>query len=180
MLKRFSPDVWQHCAFDPATLTAVSLASTAAGTIAGGAGALIGGSAAQQAGQYKAAQLRSNESGAIAGGQRNMFDTQMKTRLAEGSTVARAAASGVNAGVGSPATDVGNIANRGSYLAASDLFRGENEATGLENEARGAIYTGDTQKEAGDLNAFGTIAGGMGSMAQAYGRYAYPDRFGKA
>jgi hypothetical protein len=164
--------------FDPGTMLAIG--TTAAGTIAGAAGSMMSGSAAQEGAQYQAAQMRENEAGAIAAGQRNMFDTQHKTRLAISSTTARAAAGGVNAAVGSPATTAGDLASRGSYLAATDLFRGENEATGLENQARGVVFTGNAQKTASDISAFGTIAGGVGSMAQQYGRYAYPGAGGRS
>ena len=163
--------------FDPMTMTAVSMGATAVGTIAGAGGALSSGAAANEAAQYKAAQLRSNEAGAIASGQRQMFDTQQRTRMAISSSTARAAAGGVNAGVGSPATNVGQLAQRGSYNAAMDLFRGQNEATGLENEARGDIFTGQMQQQASDINALATIAGGAGSMAQEWGRYQYPTAF---
>lgn len=179
--------------FDPVSLTAISMASTAAGTIAGAAGSMtaakgaeLQGTAAQQASQYQAAQLNMNSGAAIASGQRRMLDTQQKTRLLQSSTIARAGASGVNAGVGSPQAVVGDIAKRGSYSAAMDLWKGENEATGLENQAQGTVYTGDVAKEAAgitaegdELSAAGTIAGGMGSLAGSYGRYAYPQMYGR-
>ena len=78
--------------------------------------------------------------------------------------------SGVNASVGSPASDVGQIARRGSYLSALDLFRGQNTATGLRNQAAGVLYSGSAAQEGADLSAFGTIAGGAGSLAQMFGR----------
>lgn len=178
---RYSPaglSLWGRASFDPVTMTAISLGSTAVGTIAGAGGALASGNAANQSAQFQAAQLRSNEGGAIASSQAQMFDTQQKTRLAISRATAAAGASGVNPGVGSPAADVGNIAKRGSYLAAMDLWRGQNTATGLENQAKGVEYSGQAALQGADLSALGTIAGGLGSMASTYGRYKYPQMYG--
>jgi hypothetical protein len=104
-----------------------------------------------------------------------MFDTQTKTNLAISSSTARAAASGVDAGVGSPATNVGDIAKRGEYLASMDLWRGKSQATGLLNEAEGATYEGDAaaleakeKQDASYLAAAGTLAGGLGSGFSSY------------
>src|SRR5579884_769857 len=128
--------------FDPATMTAISLGATAVGAGVSAAGTIAGGNAAQASAGYQAAQLRQNEGGAIASSQQQMFDTQQKARLAASKVAAESGASGTNAGVGSPAATTSAIAQRGSYLATMDLFRGQNQATGLENEAKGALYTG--------------------------------------
>lgn len=163
--------------FDPATLTAASLAATAVGGGLTAAGTLAGGSYAKQAADLQATQLRMNAAQSIASGQRQMLDTQEKTRLAESTTVARAAASGVNAGVGSPATDVGNLAERGEYHALMDLFNGESAATGMENQAAAARWTGRAQQDASYLAAGGDIASAAGSMARGYGAYRWPAVF---
>jgi len=155
-------------------MTMTAMGATALGTVMSASGTIAGGQAAQTSANFKAAQLDQNAAGAIASGQRTMFDTQTKARLAGSTATARAGASGVNAGTGSAVADVGQIAKRGSYLAATDLWRGENTATGLENEAAGIRYSGNAAEEGADLSAAGTIAGGAGSMAQMYGRYAYP------
>jgi hypothetical protein len=165
--------------YDPMTLMAGTMAATAAGTALSAGGTIAGGKAANTSAQFTAAQLEQNAAGAVASGQRSMFDTQAKTRSAMSTATARAAGGGVNAGVGSPAADVGQIAKRGSYLAAMDLFRGENTATGLENQASGVLYSGQAAEEGADLSAAGTIAGGAGSMMQQYGRFAYPQLYGR-
>lgn len=178
---------------DPMTLTAVSMGATAVGGAASAAGTLAGGSMAARAGQmqqqeadYQAAQLNQNATQAIASGQRQMMDTQQRTRLAMSSSTAQAAGSGVNAGVGSPATNVGQLAARGSYQALMDMFNGQSKATGLENEAAGDIYSGQAaeiggamQKSASYLTAGGTLAGTVGSMAGEYGLAKYPALYGR-
>jgi len=160
--------------YDPATLITTSLASTAIGTGLSAATTILGGNAAAKAGRYTAAQLNQNAAAARAAGQRRMFDTQLRSRFLQSTATARAAGSGVNAGIGSPAADVGQIARRGSYQAAMDLWTGENTATGLENEAAGAIYTGNVQQASSWLSAAGTIAGGAGSILAQGARFAYP------
>jgi hypothetical protein len=171
--------LYGRASFDPGTmLMAGTLAATAVGTAVSAGGTIAGGQAANQSAQFTAAQENQNASGAIASSQQQMFDTQNKTRLAQSSAVARAGASGVNAGVGSPAAVTGSIAKRGSYLAAMDLFRGQNTATGLENQAAGTLYSGAAAESGANTAALGTIAGGVGTMASQYGRYAYPQAFG--
>jgi hypothetical protein len=168
--------------FDPVTMSMAMMAGSAAATGIGAAvsagGTIAGGQAANQAAQFTAAQENQNATGAVASGQRQMFDTQEKTRLAESSAVARAGASGVNAGVGSPAAVTGSIARRGSYLAAMDLFRGQNTATGLQNQAAGTLYSGAAAESGANTAALGTIAGGVGSMLRTGGSMAYPRVYG--
>lgn len=164
--------------FDPMTMTAISLGATAVGAGVTAAGTIAGGNAAQASAGYQAAQLRENQGAAIASSQQQMLDTQQKTRLAMSKVAADSGANGTNAGVGSPAATTSGIAQRGSYLAAMDLFRGQNQATGLDNQAKGALFTGDAAKQGSDYSALGTIAGAGGQMASQYGRYKYPAIFG--
>lgn len=181
-------------AFDPTTLTVASLATTAASglisassTIAGGNYAAQAGQMQQQAADYQAAQLDENATQAFASGQRQALDTEQKTRLAISSSTARAGASGVDAGVGSPVSNVGALAKRGSYQALMNMFNGESEATGLRNQAAGVRYTGvmeelggEEQQSASRLAAAGTLAGTAGSMFKTYGALNYPTATGRA
>lgn len=180
--------------FDPVSMTALaatavaalpSMSTLAAGaTIAGGAasaaGALAAGSAANSAGQMKQAgydfeakQLDQNAAGELAASQRRMLDTQDKTRLAIASSTARAGASGVNAGVGSPAGNVGALAQRGSYHAAMDLFQGESNAGGLLNRAAGATYSGDLAEIGGEEAKSASYLAAGGDVASTVGRLKY-------
>lgn len=179
--------------FDPMTLTVASLASTAAGGAISAAGTIAGGNYALQAGQMtkaadyaQAQQLDDNAAQAFASGQRTMLDTQQKTRLAIATSTARAAASGVDAGTGSPVNNVGALAQRGSYQALMDMFNGSSQATGLRNQATSVRYSGDLaeiegkeKKSASELAAIGTLAGTAGNMMSTYGKFAYPTSSGK-
>lgn len=185
-------------AFDPATLT-VGTALMAGGMAAKGIGAgisaegtLAGGEFARTAGQmektaayarageqdYEASQVEQNASQALAASQRQMLATRENTRLAMSTAIARGAASGVNVAVGSPATDVGELAKRGEYNALMDMFNGESAQSGLLNKAAGIRYGADITRMGGDfagleggekyyaskLAAAGTLAGGVGGM----------------
>jgi hypothetical protein len=159
--------------------------TNALGTLAGGASAKQAGQMEEQAANFQATQLRQNASQAVASSQRQMLDTQLKTQQLVSTSTARSAAGGVNAGAGSAATNVGNIAQRGSYQSMMDLFSGQSKATGMLNEAAGVQYTGqmealegEEKQDASYLAAGGTLAGGLGSMFETYGKPAYPSTSG--
>lgn len=168
-------------------LTAVGGGLAAASTLAGGNFAKTAGQMQQNAANFQAAQLDQNAGQAIASSQRTMLDTQEKTRLAMSASRARAGVSGVDAGVGSPAENEGELAQRGSYHALMDIFNGKSAATGIENQAAGARYTGtldemggEEAQSASELAAAGTLAGSAGSMASRYGAFKYPTAAGRA
>lgn len=171
--------------FDPtggvltAGLMVAGGATGALGTLAGGSAAKQAGLMQQQADEFRAKQAEQNASLAIAGGQVKAADTTLKANAAESTSTARAAASGVDAGSGSAATNVGEIAKRGSYLASMDLFNGESQATGLLNEAKGFRYSGDIaalsgeeQQKASYLAAGGQALSSAGGAFKTYGSSA--------
>lgn len=186
---RYNPAGRYSCVcFDPLTLTGASMAASAVGGGLSAASTIAGGNYAAQAGQIqktasysKAKQLEENAGQAIASSQRQMFDTQQRTRLAMSTARARGASAGVDVGVGSPAANQGELAGRGSYQALMDLFSGQSTATGLDNQANVARYEGDAAASEGEekqtasyLAAAGTLAGTAGSMAKTYADYRYP------
>lgn len=154
---------------------------SAGGTIAGGNYAKTAGQMQKAAADFQAGQIEQNATQAIASGQRSMFDSQLKTKLALSTSRANAAASGGSADVGSPLENEGQIAQRGEYHALMDMFNGESTATGLRNQAAGVRYSGDlaelegVQKQrASYLAAGGTLAGSLGTGLSTYGKFAYP------
>ncbi|MGY3393433.1 autotransporter translocation and assembly factor TamB [Bradyrhizobium sp. USDA 3311] len=164
---------------DPITgsliLSGIGAGVSAAGTIAGGANAAALGQSQQNEANYQAAQIRENASSEIGAAQRQMLDTQQKTRLAQSTLTASAAGSGFVASVGSPEAISESIARRGTYEAAMQLFQGENAATGDLNKAAGvemsgklAAEGGQMQEEAADFSAIGNLASAGGSMFKNY------------
>jgi hypothetical protein len=187
---RYSAGLAGRAVFDPLTLTAVGL-SVAGGALTAG-GTLAAGSAAKQAGQmqqtaanFQATQLKENAAQALASSQRTAMDTALKTRLAISSSTANAAANGFDAGTGSAATNVGDLAKRGSYLAAMDVFNGRSAMTGMLNEAAGVTYGGDIaalegeeKQKASYLAAGGEMLGSAGSALSGIGKAKYPTATG--
>lgn len=155
----------------PGLMMAASLGATGIGTAISASSTLAAGDYAQQAGKLQATQLRMNAAQSEAAGQRRMFDDQEQTRLAIATSRARAGASGVNPTVGSPLTNEGNLAARGSYHALMDLWNGQAQASGLQNQAADAEWNGEMKKSASRLTAMGTIASGVGQMASTYGGF---------
>jgi hypothetical protein len=182
MQHRLTTDIWSkyaNLAVHGPLMAGVALAGAAAsamGTIAGGANAAAMGKAKAGEATFEANQATMNAGGDIAASQRRMFDTQQKTNLLTGTATARAGASGVDAGVGSAAENVGEIQQRGRYAAALDLWNGENAATGELNRAAGLQYQstldeigGKEQQDASYYSAAGTLAGGGSSAFKLYG-----------
>lgn len=162
-----------NCCFDPITMTVMSLGSTLIGGGLSAAGTLAGGNAAKQAGEFTQQMDNQNAAQALASGQRKAFDTQDKTRSLMSTAQARAGASGVDAGVGSPASIQGDIAKRGSYHSLMDIFNGQSEGVGLQNQGNVAQWEGDQKQSNSELAAGGTLAGAAGSMANTFGTYQY-------
>lgn len=166
---------------DPISLMLIGGGLTAASTIAGGSAAAAAGQMQQQAANVEADQMKSNAAGELGAAQRQMLDTQMRTRLTQGTLQAKAAGSGFNAGTGSMVNDAGEIGARGQYQALMDVFNGQNQMTGTLNKAADVRYGGDVaaiegeeKQDASYLSAAGTIASSAGSMYKTYGGIAYP------
>ncbi len=157
-------------------LTGIGSAISTASTIAGGSYANATGQMQRQAATFQAQQFQENAAGDIAAAQRQAIDAGQKADLVRSSAVARAAGGGVNAGTGSALTNQAEIVNRGRQNGLLDLWQGQNQATGLLNQAQGVRYTGDMDVLAGQeaqsasyLNAASTIAGGGTSLLKLYG-----------
>lgn len=176
---------------DPITgslvLSGIGAGVSAIGTLAGGANAAALGQSQQNQANYQAAQLTENASSEIGAAQRQMLDTQEKTRLAEGTVTADAAGSGFTAGVGSPGAIAGSVAKRGSYQAAMQLFQGENQSTGMLNQAQGDVMSGEIaeeggqmQQEASEFSAVGNLASAGGTMFKNYNSMTNPTNVGSA
>ena len=166
--------------FDPATLMMTSMAATAIGGAATASGTLAGGQAAASAGGAQKIANTNEAATAFASGQRQALDTTQRAKLMQSSSVVRASASGVDAGTGSPATNVGEIAQRGSYQALMDMFNAKSKSDALLYQGDLADWEGKQKKNASYLSAAGTLAGTAGSMMATYGGFKYPSLYGRA
>jgi hypothetical protein len=150
-------------------------ATSAAGTLAGGANAASMGRAKAGEASFEAQQATMNAGADVAAAQQRMMQTQQKTNLTIGTAQARAGASGIDPGTGSAAENQGEIAQRGRYAAALDLWNGQNAASAEMNKAAGLQYSGlidviggKEQQTASDYSAAGTLASGGASAYKVY------------
>lgn len=156
-----------------------SLAGTAisaSGTIASGKAAKDAGIRSMQAQEFKAAQYEQAAQESRASAQRAALERRRDVKLAESTLQARAASSGGGADDPTIVQLGENIAGRGEYQALGEMFRGENRARGLLDEATGARFTGEAELAAGkakqqasEYSAAGTILSGVGTLFGKYG-----------
>lgn len=156
-----------------------SLAASAVGGAISASSTLAGGRMANQVGQVTQQALTAEGASALASSQRQALDTAQRARLAISSSTARASASGVNAGTGSPAENAGDIAKRGSYQALMDMYNGESRQQALDFEGQEAAWEGQQKQSASRLAAAGTLAGSAGSMLRMYGMARYGSPYGR-
>jgi hypothetical protein len=156
-------------------LTGLSGGLQAAGTIMGGNAAADAGSASQQAQYFKATQEDMAAQESRAASQREALDKGRQTTLVLSKLQANAASSGGGASDPGVLSLAGDIAGRGEYESLLDMYKGENRARGLQDEAIGSRLTGDAAAAEGDakqkasyLSAAGTLIGSAGSAYKIY------------
>lgn len=173
-------DIYSRACFDPVTMTV----ATVAGGALSAAGTLIGGQAAADAGwsqknsqYFKATQDEMAAQESRAASQREALDKGHQTTLLLSKLQANAAASGGGASDPGVTTLASNIAGRGEYESLLDMYKGENRARGLEDQAIGDRLTGDAaaaegnaKRNASYLSAAGTLVGSAGSAYRTYNR----------
>ncbi len=155
-------------------LAPVAAPLMAVGTLVSAFGSMNAGKSQQQAADYSAAVASQEAELAVAAGTSNVAQQYRKTQLGLESNTAKAAASGVNPGFGSPVANAGNIAKWGTYNAMMDMFNAKSQAQGLKTQAQADIYGGQQAESAGMWNAAGSIIGGATSLASKYGDISIP------
>jgi len=149
-----------------AALTAIaSLASTAIGV----AGAIQQGRAAEAAAEYEAQSREVRAKEEVAAAQRQSYERREQAKRLGKRQRAVAASSGGGAQSPSVLQIYQETAERGEYLAASDLYGGKSRARGQRDAAQAALMKGDAAKKGSFLEAAGVAASGIGSFARAYG-----------
>jgi hypothetical protein len=156
------------------TFAIIAAVASAATSLAGGMiqakGARAAGRAQQQAQYYEAAQREQQAQEQRAAAQRVLLETRKKTERVQSTLQARAAASG--AGATDP-TVLGlgeDIAGQGEYEGLMAMYKGENAARGIQDQAIGDRLTGDAALKAGKNRATGAILSGVGGMFDSLGK----------
>jgi hypothetical protein len=166
--------------------------SSAEGTLLGSSiaaqGALDAGNAERTAAYYKAAGLRQNAQAERAGSQVDTFNLLKKRDDLQSTLQARAAASGGGATDPTVLALSDQVEKQGTLSALTEMWKGEDRARGLVDQARGAEMTGDASYDAAGLRARGIQVEGQ-SKADAAITSGYAnlldkgstmfDRFGK-
>lgn len=152
-------------------LPMIGSAVSAMGTIAGGKSAQQAGQAQQQSLEFRAAQEEMQAQESRAAGQRSAQEHRREGVLLQSKLQARAAASGGGASDPTVVNLAEDIAGRSEYGALMEMYKGENRARGLDDQAVGtrmtgaaALAEGNAKRKAANLSAIGTIIGGAGSM----------------
>lgn len=145
----------------------LALLSTGLGVVGTGisaAGTLAAGKNARAKGEFEAKQAEEQSNLATALGQRSSLEQRRKTQLVQSQLQARAAASGVDPESNSTLNLGGRIAGQGEYEALMDLAKGQDQASGLTNQASASRYQGELAESMAPMTAIGTLASGAGSM----------------
>lgn len=169
---------------DPITLTALTVAGgalSAGGTIMGGNAAAAAGESSRNESYFKAAQEDQAAQESRAASQRDSLEKGRQTQLVLSKLQAEAAAGGGGADDPGVLNLAGDIAGRGEYESLMDMFKGENRARGLQDEAVGSRMSGDAalaegkaKQNASYMSAAGTIIGTAGSAYKTYNKL--PDK----
>lgn len=172
--------IFARACFDPITMTALAVgggALSAVGTIMGGNAAAQAGETARGSQYFKATQEEQAAVESRAAAQRSALDKGRETTLLQSKLQARAAASGAGASDPGVINLAEGIAGRGEYESLMDMFRGENRARGLEDQAMASRMTGEAaaaegraKRDASYLSAAGTLIGSAGSAYRTYNR----------
>lgn len=131
-----------------------------------------------QAANYKAKQEERVGQEDRAAAQRQALDTKEKTSYLQSHLQATAAASGGGAADPTIINLSGDIAKHGEYSALSQMWSGESQAVGLENQAGLDRYTGYVrataladEAAAKRTQADATILGGIGGLFGSAARF---------
>jgi hypothetical protein len=134
------------------------------GKLAGAAGTIFSGIAANSAANYEAAQMEQKATEERAAATREAAQKRREGQLIQSRQQALAAASGAGAGTDAPTIIklMTDTASFGDYSARSHLYGGESRARGLTDAARG-------RRASGQASLLGSFIGGFGQAAKAFG-----------
>jgi hypothetical protein len=158
------------------TIGAVSALAGLAGTGITAAGTLAAGDAAKASADSQALQLNQQATQARAASQRTMMEHQRQTGLVQSQLQARAAASGGGATDDTVLDLGGDVQARGEEQALMDLYNGENQGRGLEDQAKAKVASGEAAQEGASYSALGTIASGIGTGFSRFAGEGYKPR----
>lgn len=147
---------------------AIPFALMAAGSLLSAGGSIIGANAEAKEMRMQADQLEANAGLERASSQRAAMDEKRSARLTASRALAVAAASGGGADDPTVVNTIAGIEGEGEYRALTALYNGDQQAEGMEAEAKARRRGAKSTKTAGLLKAGSTILSGASSI---YGKY---------
>lgn len=151
-------------------LGAIGAAVSAVGTLASASASIQAGDDQKAALEFKAKQEDQAAQESRAASQRQAIDKRREAEQLDSQLRARSAADG---GTTTDPTIVNlgsEIAGRGEYQALGEMYKGENRARGIEDQAQGDRMTGAAAARGARSAAFGTILSGIGGIAGKFGK----------
>ncbi len=160
----------------PTIFGGTASAATTIGTVAtlfstgiSALGTIAAGKQAQREAENEAAQLDIRANVKMAEGQRRGFEHKRRTQLALSALTNRAAASGFTATDPTALDLTEEIATYGSYQQQLAAYGGETGQASDRGLAQAKRISGAAARRGSRYGAFGTIMGGVSTMAGRYG-----------
>ncbi|MGH6714573.1 MAG: hypothetical protein ACREDC_00115 [Bradyrhizobium sp.] len=147
-------------------------AMSAGGQMAAGQAASVVGAGQQQASVYEAGVLSQRAASAAAAGSQQASIVAANRPFVIGSQRANAAAAGGTAGSPTAQAIMGNTVARSEYDQMADIYNGEVQARGYQNQAALDIYQGQQQLAAGQYRAKAARVGALTSVLSGFGNVA--------
>jgi hypothetical protein len=143
------------------------------GGLISAAGTIAGGVAENRNAQFEAQQLDMKAKEETAAGQRDAEQKRREGVLVNSRAQALAAASGAGAGDDAPTIVklMSQTSGEAEYNAGSSLYGGYSRASGLRDSAKG-------RRASGRASLLGSVFGGLGQAAGAFGTYGKNKAFG--
>lgn len=138
------------------TIGTIANIAMVAGTLAGAAGAVQQGKAAQANAEYTAGQLEASGKAERAKAQREAINERRK----KDHVMSRARAVSAASGGGLDLELLGDLEEEGTYRSLVALWDGEERAKGRAGQAAAARASGNSARKAGYLNAGGIALSG--------------------
>ncbi len=150
------------------TVAAIGALATVAGTITTAMGQARQGDATAAAARYRQKQQQIQAADALKRGAQKEEAQRRKTAALKSKQLAVMAASNLDIGSGSPLDILSDTAQLGELDAQVIRGNAEREAAGLEAGADLSGLEADSAQRAGNIAAFGTVLGGVGSVASKW------------
>lgn len=141
-----------------------------AGTAVKAGGTILSANSQAKALRKEAQQLDIQAGAERATSQRSAMEERRQARLTASTALARAAASGAGASDPTVINLIAGLEGEGEFRALTQLYNGEEEARGLEAQARARRKEAKNAKRAGYIGAASTILSAGSTMADRFGK----------